>query len=370
MPSLATTSISSFKLARFSRPLRFNDPIVREQPECYSIRASLIDYIRQDLQELSRRLFYQRIYIFAKNKLDVEPPSLHSRPTPTVLPTHGGSYRSGRRSVISVTSARRDTLDFKILLQMELQHILMHDAENSISGDKPTGLFLYMGDYSLLMFECVEDIVGSFCNQLSVIADKYFYANKVFLTEDRTGETYFQNFHYRRAIPININEKFPPNTVTDVELMSQQHLTIKDKLHELCTTLAEEIQRGQESAVHSTLSSNKGTFTLWRNSLDFGEDLTPTTFNKLLPEVQRIELVLNCNRFYCNVQRRALMYNCIPGELDEKLHTWPIPYNYTPIGVFWHSPYDVNLTFSDYGKKEEQVQEKGSGSEGSEEKGA
>ncbi|XP_036216838.2 uncharacterized protein [Bactrocera oleae] len=362
MPSLATASISSFKLARFSRPLRFHDPIVREQPECYSIRPSLIDYIREDLQELSRRLFYQRIYILAKNKLDVQPPQLQSRPTPPTLP-HGGSYRAGRRSLTSVTSARRDTLDFKIILQMELQHILARDAENSISGDRPTGLFLYMGDYTLLMFECVEDIVGSFCTQLSAIADKYFVANKVFLTEDRTGETYFQNFHYRRAVPININEKFPPNTVTDIELMSQQHLTIKDKLFELCTTLSQDIQRGQDNAMHSTISSGKGTFSLWRPSLDFGEDLTPTIFNKLLPEVQRIELVLNCNRFYCNVQRRALMYNRIPNELDDKLHSWPIQYNYTPIGVFWHSPYDVNLTFSDYGKKEEQVEEKSSGSE-------
>lgn len=188
------------------------------------------------------------------------------------------------------------------------------------------------------------------------------YGSKFFL------QTYFQNFYYRRAVPININEKFPPNTVTDIELMSQQHLTIKEKLNELCTILSLEIQHGQENVLHSAMSTAKGTFSLLRPTLEFGEDLNPTKFNKLLPEVQRIELVLNCNRFYCNVQRRASMYNRIPNELDEKLHTWPIPYNYTPIGVFWHSPYDVNLTFSDYGKKEEQVEEKSTGSEGSEEK--
>lgn len=189
MPSLATASISSFKLARFSRPVRFKDPIVREQLECYYIRPSLIDYIREDhLHALSRRLFYQRIYILAKNKLDVQPPVLQSRPMPPAVPTHSGSYRSARRSVTSITSTRRDTLDFKIFLQMELQQILAQDAENSISGDRPTGLFLYMGDYTLLMFECVEDLVGSFCIQLSAIANKYFLANKVFLTEDRTGE--------------------------------------------------------------------------------------------------------------------------------------------------------------------------------------
>ncbi|CAD7002708.1 unnamed protein product [Ceratitis capitata] len=372
MPSLATASITSFKLARLSRPLRFNDPTFREQTECYSIRPSLVDYVRQELQDLSRRLFYQRVFIFAKNNLDVQPSAAllarQAAPATTTTTTHGGSLRSGRRSVVSSSSGRRGTLDFKTMLQMELQHILTTDAEASISGDRPTGIFLYMGDYSILFFECVEDNVGSMCKHLSQLADTYFLANKIFLTEDRTGETYFNSFYCRHASPININEKFPTHTINDPELMGQQHLTIKNKLSELCATLSLEIQREMETTLHSTVSSTKGTFTLWKPNLDFGESLSPLIYNKLLPEVQRIDLVLNCNRFYCNLQRRAGMYNRIPAELDDKVNSWPLPYNYTPVGVFGHSPYDVNLTFSDYGQKEEKAEETGSGSEGSGEK--
>ncbi|XP_017482728.1 PREDICTED: uncharacterized protein LOC108371644 [Rhagoletis zephyria] len=335
-------SIISYKLARYSRGTRANEPVFREKQELsYTVRKSLVDCVRDELQQLSRRLFYQRIYILAKNNLNVEPPS------------------------------RVEEADFKIYLQAELKRILKLFADDSISGDKPTGCFIYMGDYSILVFECVEDIVGGFCAHLSAIADKYFQANKVFLTEDRTAETYFQAFHSRRAAQININEKFPAHTITDIELMGQQHLTIKRKLHDLCEALAEKVQNEQEASIHPATSSLKGTTVApGRLTLEAEEPLPANIFNRLLPEVQRIELVLACNRFYCSVQRRALMYNRIPVVLDTDLLPWPIPYNYTPVGVFRHSPFDVNLTFSDYGKKDDEKDDvKSSSSEGSEKKG-
>ncbi|XP_053953402.1 uncharacterized protein LOC128860144 [Anastrepha ludens] len=349
-------SINSYKLARFSRPIRYNDPIVHgKQEQCYTIRKPLVDYIRDDLHEQSRRLFYQRVFIVAKNNMKVEPP------TPPPL-------QSGRSSQ-SLPSMRMEPADFKMFFQLELQRILTRYAEENVLGVKPTGFFLYMGEYSLLFIECAEDSVGSFCAHLSALADRYFLANKVFLTEDRTAETYFQTFHCRRAASININEKFPAHTTTDVELMSQQHLTIKQKLYALCEALDEKVKRELETVSLKGSVNAKVALSLVKPTIDTEELLPAAIFNKLLPEVQRIELVLSCNRFYCNVQRRALMYKSIPAELEANLLTWPIPYNYTPLGVFRHSPYDVNLTFTDHGKKEENEKEKGSDSEGSEQKG-
>ncbi|XP_067645355.1 uncharacterized protein [Eurosta solidaginis] len=346
-------SILSYRVGRFSRPMRFNDVgTVREKihPSLF-IRKSLLDYVRAELDERGRRLFFQRVFIFAKNNLSVQP----SQPL---------SQQSGR-SQTTLDSMHPETLDFKLIFQMELLRMFIRCDESSVSFNRPTGFFIYMGDYTIIMLECVEDIVGCVCAQLSAVAEKYFLSNKVFLTEDRTEENFFETFHYFRAAPININEKFPANTITDVELMSQQHLQIKDKLHQLCEYLAEKINN--EQAVVSTASTIKTLSVHLRRDTD--EVLPAAIFNKVIPEVQRIELVLSCNRFYSNVQRFALLYQSIPPELDDEVRTWPLSYNYTPVGVFRYTPYDVNLTFADYGKKEASEAEKESASEVIEEKG-
>lgn len=83
-------------------------------------------------------------------------------------------------------------------------------------------------------------------------------------------------------------------------------------------------------------------------------------FNKLLPEIQRIDLVLNSNKFYQTVKDFAQTYRVIPTHQDEDAIFWPIQNNYTPLNIFQRSSFDVNLTFGHYGKDEEQKPENGS----------
>lgn len=75
-------------------------------------------------------------------------------------------------------------------------------------------------------------------------------------------------------------------------------------------------------------------------------------YYKLLPEIQRIELVLSADKFYHSVQSFALTYKEVPVHQDEFALYWPIEDNYMPLHVFERSEFDVNLTFGDYGKDE------------------
>lgn len=87
------------------------------------------------------------------------------------------------------------------------------------------------------------------------------------------------------------------------------------------------------------------------DEIDVESILPADPYNKLLPEVQRIELVLKSHRFYRNVKDYAATYHRIPPHQDEDSLFWPIQDNYTPMGIFERSDYDVNLTFADYGKE-------------------
>lgn len=77
-------------------------------------------------------------------------------------------------------------------------------------------------------------------------------------------------------------------------------------------------------------------------------------YNKLLPEIQRIDLVLNSNKFYYKVKDFALTYRVIANHQDEEALFWPIQNNYTPLDIFERSQFDVNLTFGNYGKDEQE----------------
>lgn len=74
-------------------------------------------------------------------------------------------------------------------------------------------------------------------------------------------------------------------------------------------------------------------------------------YNKVVPEVQRIDLVLNSHDFYMDVEQFADTYNYVPNIEDDDMVCWPMANNYTPYGIYGRSIYDVNLIFSDYDKE-------------------
>lgn len=65
-------------------------------------------------------------------------------------------------------------------------------------------------------------------------------------------------------------------------------------------------------------------------------------------------MVLNCKKYYYNIKDFALTYRVIATHQDEEALFWPIQNNYTPLDIFERTPFDVNLTFGNYGKEEQE----------------
>lgn len=126
---------------------------------------------------------------------------------------------------------------------------------------------------------------------------------------------------------ININEKFPPATPDDAAMMSGHHLKLMEKIRQVAETFAKHIKQNDDIEMETTLPADP--------------------YNKLLPEAQRIELVLKSKRFYRNVKDFAKTYRLVPLHQDEESLFWPIQDNYMPLNIFERSPFDVNLTFND-----------------------
>lgn len=110
-------------------------------------------------------------------------------------------------------------------------------------------------------------------------------------------------------------------------------MKLKDKIKKLAVTFGEHIKNSDENEMENNT-------------------LPADPYNKLLPEIQRIELVLKAHKFYRSVKEFALTYSMVPTHQDEDALFWPIQDNYTPMGIFERSEFDVNLTFADYGKTE------------------
>lgn len=151
--------------------------------------------------------------------------------------------------------------------------------------------------------------------------------------------------------------------------MGKQHLIIKDKMHTICRLISESLEplpvstsavtvhslyfesdvdsegnqwgfeeedKTDQASVHQSVASVQSTI------------LSPDTYRKLLPEIQRIELVLASTRFYYTLQEFFELYGTVPYARDDDSFWWPIQNNYAPPNIFRRSPFDINLTFAEY----------------------
>ncbi|XP_075160368.1 uncharacterized protein LOC142233357 [Haematobia irritans] len=311
---IETDAIAKIRASRFTRSSRYSRHskfLTKTDEEQFQIRKSLNAYVREDLQLQGRKTYFQRVYVLARN---YEPPE--EKP-------------NGKESVYSAAKGAMQR-DFRVFFHNHMDRIFSRLEKLKCTQDILSGLFICMDSFSYLMIEGDEDMVGDFFYELAAIHDNLWSESRVFMVEDKIGETYFSIFHCRRSPVININEKFPTSTPNDANLMAVQHLKIKEKLQQVAQTFAKHIQQCEEIDVESTLPADP--------------------YNKILPEVQRMELVLKSTKFYRTVKDYAKTYRLIPVHMDEEALFWPIQNNYTPLGIFERSAYDVNLTFSDYAK--------------------
>ncbi|XP_030372981.1 uncharacterized protein LOC115622970 isoform X2 [Scaptodrosophila lebanonensis] len=245
--------------------------------------------------------------------------------------------------------------------QQPSEHLeALHDncLRKMFTPDPMCGLFLYMGEYSMLMLEGSEDMMGLFCRDLLLTIDEFWRDNRVFLVEDYIKELYTKEIIARRIPGAYINEKFPTSTPNDEYLMGKQHKIIKDKLFTICRMVAESMEPAPvessesdktESTTESTDDSQLSDSSTPK-AVDSGimDNLPVEIYRKLLPEIQRIELVLASTRFYNTLRQFSDLYGQVPFTTDDDGNYWPIQNNYTPPYIFRRTPFDINLTFNEY----------------------
>uniref|UniRef100_A0A1A9Z2R5 Uncharacterized protein n=1 Tax=Glossina pallidipes TaxID=7398 RepID=A0A1A9Z2R5_GLOPL len=290
-------SKSADTIGSLERANRFSRTVKKVGDE-FEIRKSLKHYVVAELERLGHRTYYQRVFILARNATNTMP------------------------------SSQGD--EFVKYFQRKVKKIFAVCEEKKTTPDNLTGLFICMDTYTYLMLEGAENMLADFFTELVTIADSTWDEAKIFLVENNVPQAHFKDFITFIAPAININEKFPPSTITDADLMAVQHFKLVDKVQKVLEAV---IGRGRE-----------------KKEIEYFDPLPPDPFNKLLPEVQRINLVLSCNKFYLDLKRFANDYFHFEVRRDEDSYFWPIENSYTPLDIFIRSPYDVNLTFSDYGK--------------------
>ncbi|TMW52179.1 hypothetical protein DOY81_002738 [Sarcophaga bullata] len=315
-------SLSKIRASRENRLERLSDFLFKTAIESFQIRKALNVFVREELYALGRKTYFQRVFILARN---ISAEKLKEN-------WENSSYKS--------TNLRKP--DCREYFQKHFDEIVEVCERKKSTADHLTGLCVIMDTHTMLLIGGAEDMIANFFDQLSEMHNRLFEISKVFLVDDIIGETYFNCFYSRYGPAININEKFSPATTSDHQLMAVQHVKIKQKFMQVIETLAAEINKEDEP-----------------KNIPADPFLLPADpYYKLLPEIQRIELVLSADKFYHSVQSFALTYKEVPNSQDESALYWPIQNNFMPLTVFERSEFDVNLTFGDYGKDEKKEEEK------------
>ncbi|XP_002007836.2 uncharacterized protein LOC6582127 [Drosophila mojavensis] len=424
---------------RISRSVR-HPCFTLKRPFVFQVRKSLVEYVDEDLLSMNTSVFYQRIFILAKNveqkreselqpaedkadlaqsNVDVdatytaegmadEDQHYSEVATPEVPEKAQMHHGSGAGAHLSVTikdeiETEAETLTHTFRFDKEeiadddveeeeqpeaepeivekpkdvfnyftemLQELHAKCRELIYSHDPLCGLVLYMNDYTMMMLESCEDMIGIFCAKLLERIPEYWQNHRVFHIEDHIKELYTRQLVFRRIPAAFLNEKFPPSTPTDEYLMGKQHLIIKDKLFTICSLISEsmnppksatsqqdsslktegtEIDEMEGESEEETVQQRTQPLSQMQRLTVAGSEMLPTDiFRKWLPEIQRIELVLASTRFYYTLEEFCGLYGQVPYRPDDDGSFWPIQNNYTPANIYRRTQFDINLTFAEY----------------------
>ncbi|ALC42882.1 CG15878 [Drosophila busckii] len=378
-------SITALRKSRVSRMAR-RAVFTAKRPNVFKVRKSLVDYVDEELQEMETSVFYQRVFIFAKN-VDLEAVEAekaaalavteketteteksnasataslveaegsggeeeehYSRPTTPDTP-HGPVVRifapgeGEEKETVTHTfdfakiddddAARSDGAenvamelepepepvkkrDFYDIFLEKLQDVQRKCQRMCLTPDPMCGLFLYMGEYTLLMLESGEDMMCLFCEELLEMSQDYWQSNRIFMIED----------YIKEAKPSQLELSFPSESLIGEEGFEEAMVE----------------SSGDDESTEAPVATKRTLSTM-------SASLPAEVFRKLLPEIQRIELVLASTRFYYTLKEFVDLYGKMPFAADDDGLYWPVPNNYTPANIFRRTPYDINLTFADY----------------------
>jgi len=231
-----------------------------KRPLIFQVRKSLVEYVDEELLRMNTSVFYQRIFILAKNLDPLRESALlaqaarasdkrlstgtaNSNPesknadiiagedeqqhysetsTPDINqgkpenPPEDDGERTPLR-FIDPSNAGQETVtrtfnfnwdddapdeaeaeeaepepepekdgpkDMYTLLTEKLQELQKKCRNLSYTPDPMCGLLVFMNDYTMLMLESGEDMMGIFCTELLACIDEFWQSNRVFMIED------------------------------------------------------------------------------------------------------------------------------------------------------------------------------------------
>lgn len=240
--SLRNTKSSALNIAtrgskpRVSRNIR-QPCFTMTRPLLFQVRKSLVEYVDEELLAMNTSVFYQRIFILAKN---VEPPRMsqaqlanlpQKNPIAVAVNKEAGEITAAGPDSTDATSGVKSDGSFHsdkpaldgigtdlnveyedeeeeeeelveevkpasiagpkdmfVLFSEKLQHLAKHCGKLAFTPDPMCGLLVYMNDYTMLMLESGEDMMGIFCGELLKCVAGFWQSNRVVMIEDHIDQ--------------------------------------------------------------------------------------------------------------------------------------------------------------------------------------
>lgn len=175
-------NVSKMRTSRYGRSAKSAKSLLKLEVDNFQVRKALNVYMRQELEELGRKTYFQRVYLLAQNiseaKLEEYCRDSH------------------------LTDSDLKQLDFREYFQQHFDEIFAICERKKITMDHLSGLFIVMGStHTYLMIEGAEDMLANFFEELTFVHDRLWTNSRVFLVEDKIGEVRFiKNTNIIKAI--------------------------------------------------------------------------------------------------------------------------------------------------------------------------
>lgn len=227
--------------------------------------------------------------------------------------------QAGRKTFfqrVIVVSANREDLDLEDL-KLKI-NMIADSCSKNLNHETVTGVYIFYKNYSVLMMEGSEQCVCWFMKGLADIEENLYTSAKILLVQNNINRVYFDSIFWVTENPPAFN-KDELNIDNEDDAEKMQCDIVIQKIHNFCDLLR------NKSSMHNQILCE-------------------------LPEIPRLEIILNCN-VLLTVPQFANMHLKLTDCTDNDEKVWPIPYDHTPFGIFDSSKYNVNLTFSETDQK-------------------
>lgn len=160
------TKTRASRYGRFVRPSKFLPKI---EIDNFQLRKALNVYMREELEQLGRKTYFQRVYILAEN-IDAKKLAEYCE-----------------NSYLAVSDLQQPV--YRDYLQHYLDEIFNACEKKKCTTDHLSGLCICMDiTHTFVLLEGPEEMLSMVFEELSRVHDKIWFKSRVFLVEDKIGE--------------------------------------------------------------------------------------------------------------------------------------------------------------------------------------